>query len=568
MYMLGVDGTTHDHKIVPVRSACAVMVSSQDSLRRWIYVQQQTVSAEGYAGTAFSPYYPHTVRATETRECSDCHVHKDADGHVDNNAVMAQVLMQGVNAYNFIGRFAWVGCDDDGLQAIAVTERDEPQAVFGSRLHEEAFPANYARHVSNGLNLTESYEHEGTVKDVWMRGEYCYTACGSNGFIAYDIAAIDDKDFAERISFAPVSPLGQRFYIPSKDATCICSPSTLALNPAKQMHAENEEQPISLFYAFLYLTDSKEGLIVIGNPLDSPNGPGVSTLLDGNPQNNFLQRAVTYNPNGLLNGAVHCDMYGTYAWISCDAGIVVIDLADPLHPRHVTTITDVNKPRKVQFQFRYGFVVDAGGMKVYDVTDPTAPQRVAGADVPFEDARDIYLCRTYAYVADGKDGLAIVDVEKPEAPRLDQIFSRDSATQIQLNDTTAVKVGMNNASMYAYVADGVNGLRVLQLTSSDDRDEDPGHSSWQFLGFSPHPHPRLIAQFKTPGPAICISKGLDRDRAVDESGNQLSVFGRRGSRPMNLEEQRMMYTLAQPDGTRKLFYVEDAPSSATHKYKK
>jgi hypothetical protein len=34
---------------------------------------------------------------------------------------------------------------------------------------------------------------------------------------------------------------------------------------------------------------------------------------------------------------------------------------------------------------------------------------------------------------------------------------------------------------------------------------------------------------------------LDRDRAVDESGNQLSVFNRRGSRPFTLEETKRMY---------------------------
>ena len=50
------------HKIVPVRSACAVLVSSQDAQRQWIYTQQQTISAEGFAGTAFTPYFPHTVR--------------------------------------------------------------------------------------------------------------------------------------------------------------------------------------------------------------------------------------------------------------------------------------------------------------------------------------------------------------------------------------------------------------------------------------------------------------------------------------------------------------------------
>jgi hypothetical protein len=338
----------------------------------------------------------------------------------------------------------------------------------------------------------------------------------------------------------------------------------MALNPAKQQHAVNEEQPVSLLYAYLYLTDAREGLIVIGNPPDSPNGPGVSTLLDGNPENNFLQRALTYNPGGLLAGARHCDLYGNYAWISCDAGIVVVDLSDPLHPRWVTTVTDVVHPRKVQFQFRYAFVADEQGVKVYDVTDPQAPARVAGADVAIADARDIYLCRTWAYVAAGRQGVVILDITMPQAPKVDQIFSRDPATGIVLDDVTAVKIGMTNASMYAYVADGVNGLRVLQLTSSDDRDADPGHSSWQFLGFSPHPHPRLIAQFRTAGPALCISKGLDRDRAVDESGNQLSVFGRRGSRPLNLAEQRMLYLKPGPDGKIEPFYVEDGPGEKTH----
>ena len=92
---------------------------------------------------------------------------------------------------------------------------------------------------------------------------------------------------------------------------------------------------------------------------------------------------------------------------------------------------------------------------------------------------------------------------------------------------------MTNVSLYAYIADGRNGLRVVQLTSPDFT---PGNS-----GFSPRPTPRLIATHRTTGPALAISEGLDRDRAVDESGNQLSVFGRRGSRPMNLAEMMRLY---------------------------
>jgi hypothetical protein len=89
-------------------------------------------------------------------------------------------------------------------------------------------------------------------------------------------------------------------------------------------------------------------------------------------------------------------------------------------------------------------------------------------------------------------------------------------------------------------------LRVLQLVSSN---ETAGA-----FGFSPRPSPSLIASYKTHGPAMAISKGLDRDRAVDESGNQVAVFGRRGGRPLNLEEMRRMYVR---DGA--LWTVSDKP---------
>src|SRR5262249_13025832 len=65
--MLGRDGTVTGNRIAPVTSSSAVLVSSQNQNREWIYAQQQTVSAEGYAGQAFNTHVPHTVRATETK---------------------------------------------------------------------------------------------------------------------------------------------------------------------------------------------------------------------------------------------------------------------------------------------------------------------------------------------------------------------------------------------------------------------------------------------------------------------------------------------------------------------
>src|SRR5258708_38045336 len=108
--------------------------------------------------------------------------------------------------------------------------------------------------------------------------------------------------------------------------------------------------------------------------------------------------------------------------------------------------------------------------------------------------------------------MAIVDVERPEQPLLlpwsDQLP----------HDANDVKVASTNASTFAYVADGKYGLKVYQLLSPE----------WTpaYAGFSPKPAPRLVATRRTERPAPPASKGLDRDRAVDESGYQVSIVNR------------------------------------------
>ncbi len=529
IFMLGKDGTVTGRRIAPTRSTCAVLVGSQNQNREWIYSQQQTVSSEGYSGHAFSTFVPHTVSTTQTKTCTDCHVSKSND----NNAIMAQLLMQGTNFVNFIGRFAWVAAGRHGIHAIVVTERDEPQAVIGSGLHRIAYPEEYEKHVKRDGRLREAYEHSanGEALGIQVRGEYAYVANGPGGLRVYDIANIDNKGFSERITTAPVSPIGQRFYVKTKYATGVASPSTLAVDPTRQHRPENEEaenrddkQPIHPIYAFLYVSDSKEGLVVVGD-----RKTGVATLLDGNPSNNFLKRALAFNPDGVLTGASNITIAGVYAYITCDRGLAIVNLNNPLEPRLAGLIGGFNSPKAVQIQFRYAFVTDADGLKVVDVTSPEKARLIEAALVPLKHAHNLYVARTYAYVANGEDGLAIIDIEKPDKPKLELSYNADG----QINDAHDVKLGMTANSLFAYVADGRNGLRVVQLISPD---ENPF-----VYGFSPRPMPKLIATFPMKGEALALSKGIDRDRAVDESGNQISVFNRRGARPFNLEEMQRLY---------------------------
>ena len=526
-FMLGIDGTVTGHRVAPVRSSCAIVVSSQNQNRDWIYYMQQTVSAEGFSGTAFSTFVPHTVRAKETKACDDCHI---ADRN-DNNAWMAQVLLQGTNLLNLMGRYIYVADGAKGFDAVAVAEHDEPPAIIGSYLQHVAYPQDFKQHVGRDRQLKEAYHHLGNVLDLQLRGEYLYAALGKGGFRIYDVANIDNKNFSERTVTAPVSPLGQRFYVPTKFATAVASPSTQAVDPVRTRRPENEEQSIHPLYSYLYVADKYEGLVVIGDPDPKSKRPGVSTLLDGNPQNNFLKRALAFNPEGILNGARRITIAGTYAYMLCDQGLVVVDLDNPLQPKIAAKIgvPELQEPQGIAIQFRYAFVVDRGGLKVIDVSDLARPRIVSGAALPLRDARNIYVARTYAYVADGKQGVAIVDVEQPEQPKLAQMFTADGA----LNDVRDIKIGMVDASAFAFVADGQNGLRVLQILSPED--------STNSYGFSPRPTPKLIATYRTAGLALAISKGIDRDRAVDESGNQIAVFGRRGARPFTREEAARLY---------------------------
>jgi hypothetical protein len=284
IYMLGVDGTVTGHRIAPARSSCAVLVSSQNANRDWLYYAQQTISAPGFSGQAFSTFVPHTVRAKETKQCSDCHV----SANNDNNAWMAQLLLQGTNFMNFMGRYVYVATGNKGSETIAVAEHDEPEAIYGSDLQRIAYPDNYRKFVERNRELSAASEHSGNVLDIQARGEYAYAALGSGGLRVYDIANIDNKNFSDKVTTAPVSPLGQRFYVATKNALAVASPTTLGVDPLRRQLPENEEQPIHLLYGFLYVADKEEGLVIVGDPNLKSKSPGVGTLLDGNPANNLV----------------------------------------------------------------------------------------------------------------------------------------------------------------------------------------------------------------------------------------------------------------------------------------
>ncbi len=541
MFQLGKHMTTKGNQVAPVRSTSGLVLSSTNVNRERIYIQQPPISGIGFSSQAFTPHFPHTVRLTETKTCSDCHL-SAAD---DNNAIMAQLLLLGTNYVNFVGLNAWTGLEG-GFEAVRVTEWDEPQAVIGSYLQRYAYPDYFRIHVEqNGRELKnwtrgktfagglsgetrplEEFRNvvqgtRGRVGCLQLRGEYMFVAEGRGGLRVYDVASIANKGVSDPIISAPFSPLGHDARVDTQDATCMALPTMQPINPQRstaQLRKINQEQPFLPIYSYAAVTDSVEGLILVN----------VETFADGELRNNFLKRAVTWNPEGVLDGARHIVLAGEVAYITAARGLVVVDLANPLKPR-LAAVRALTDARASAIQFRYLWVTDRDGLKLFDVTDLRNPVAVPSGTVGLADARRIYLARTYAYVAAKQDGLVIIEITRPAAPQIKQKLTFEG----RLNDAEDVIVASTNASLFAYVADGRNGLKVLQLTSPA--------SQPNFYGFSPAPRPELIAWAKTPSPALSISKGLDRDRAVDETGGQIAVFGRLGSRPFTRPEMERLF---------------------------
>ncbi|MES2684351.1 MAG: hypothetical protein V4650_12605 [Pseudomonadota bacterium] len=515
-FMLGKHGEVKGNRVAPIRSSSALVLSSTNTSREKIYIQQPPVSSGGFSSQAFAPHYPHTERTTETKTCSDCHLSQAND----NNAWMASLLGQGTNFVNFIGYNAWAG-GSDGISAVQVTEWDEPQAVIGSYLHRYAYPDWYAAHTARKGKLSTAHENGSgePVRCLQLRGEYLYAAEGSKGMQAYDAASIANKGFSQRLITAPFSPLGHDTQVKTKDARCVVLPTNQPINPLRNADAavreKNQEQAMHPLYHYALIADAVEGLILVN----------VDTLQDGEPRNNKLRRALTWNADGVLKGARHLAIAGTRVYLIADAGLVVLDLDTPLQPKLIG-ITPMSDARSVSVQFRYAFVTSARGLEVFDITVPAQP--VAKALLPMADARRVYVARTYAYVAAGAEGLVVVDVQNPEAP---SVLTRTTADG-KLKGANDVVVGSTNASLFAYVADA-SGLQVLQLTAPD--------SQPKFYGFSPEPKPQWIAHWPSKAPLLALSKGLDRDRAVDETGNQIAVFGRIGSRPFNQREMEGLF---------------------------
>ena len=285
--MLARDGIVTGNRIGPARSSCAIHVSSYNSNRENIYHQQQTISGCGLSGIAFSTNVPHTVRG------GNKHMLNPGARHERNEELHRLPPLEEQRQQRDHGPAPDAGHELHELHGQVLLGRRGRARLRGGRRHRAGRAAGRHRQLAAPHRLSRAvreaprarlrcssiaHEHPGRdildqlrhplqkpeILQVQARGEYLYAACGCGGFRAFDIAFIDHKGFSERITTAPVSPAGQQFYVPTQYATAIAAPTTLAPDPTRKQLPENREQAVHPLYAYIYVTDKYEGLILVG----------------------------------------------------------------------------------------------------------------------------------------------------------------------------------------------------------------------------------------------------------------------------------------------------------------
>ena len=103
----------------------------------------------------------------------------------------------------------------------------------------------------------------------------------------------------------------------------------------------------------------------------------------------------------------------------------------------------------------YAYVADRrSGMQIIDISDPTSPSLTGNYDVVRMDAMDVEVSGSHAYVASGYPGLLILDISNPSTP-----------TFVGSVDTQEDALDVAILGEYAYVASTSSGLHIIDISN-------------------------------------------------------------------------------------------------------
>ncbi|MBI1987521.1 MAG: choice-of-anchor D domain-containing protein [Nitrospinae bacterium] len=167
--------------------------------------------------------------------------------------------------------------------------------------------------------------------------------------------------------------------------------------------------------------------------------------------------------------ALSVTLQGNLAYLGLGPTLHLLDVKRPESPELKGRILLPGLVKGIAVSGRHAYVANGkGGLRIVNVAIPASPREVGATDIEDfapdipEEAVGIYVSeqgdQTYAYVAAGKEGLRVIDVSDPSAPR--EVASYPSAEEIEksategegaMTEVRGVYVSAQGDKTYAYV---------------------------------------------------------------------------------------------------------------------
>ncbi len=308
------------------------------------------------------------------------------------------------------------------------------------------------------VNLGRCYT-SGEARGVTASGNYAYIADGSGGLSVVDIVNGTEPEGKDILEYSKVGGYstdvdfsysvfldGAVLYLATGESGLNVLNVTVPSNPTliDQLDSQLSGDDVCVSGNYTYMLDRKRGLRIFDT--ENTDYPILKSVL-------------------LLEG-LSLDMVvsGDYAYIAKSTGsVAVIDISDKLSPVLKAVTLASPAPRKLFISGTRLYIADAtAGLRIVNVADPLFPA-VLGSAAASGPAKSIFVHENRAYVAysddDGDSGLDIFNVANPAAPSL-----ITSASMTDARDVWALEA---DGSVYALVADGTAGLKILDVTDTE-----------------------------------------------------------------------------------------------------
>lgn len=253
---------------------------------------------------------------------------------------------------------------------------------------------------------------------VVANGSCAYVAAGAEGVRAVDLATLQEIDawFPPEGTADDVHLWPDTLYVSLGGTTFNLAIVDIG-TPGDLQYVASQEYPGVLSD----IAGSGDTAYLLHNviepipPRPYPTNTYLEILDVADPQYPVVLR--TLGPNEHAGG--NLEVKGGYAYLSSDqTGLRVVDLAgDTLDPAGELFINLGSTCTALSGSTVYLGVpkTDPKGVWLVDISSPTSPARVSSAPLPHQ-AEGVFVSGDYAYIADGQDGLHVLDVSDPWNP--------------------------------------------------------------------------------------------------------------------------------------------------------